>query len=277
MAKAKTAGQFAGGFFNNPGIIILGALAIVFLFFRGDIRQAFASIGEGFGQINIEAPDITFPPINIGLPGISDIFPEATAGGDPVPLSQPGEGLPNPADAPTDPTPVDVALNPPPGVEPTPVSEINPEFPESSLFEFNPPGIVGFGVLGESLQGIPEETAAAVGIVPGTSFDDAIRLLEEFLAGGATVAESPAPTPTPTQEGAIVVGAESALGGGPSFEGGVTTFANLDEIVDSLSEVLQIFPSLTASQARDALSEFPDLTFGEFALIDPDVINISPI
>ena len=274
----KKAGQFAGGFFNNPGVIILGALAIVLLFFRGDIRQAFASIGEGFGQINIEAPDITFPPINIGLPGISDVFPEATAGGDPVPLSQPGEGLVNPADAPTDPTPVDVALNPPLGVEPTPVSEINPEFPESSLFEFNPPGIVGFGVLGENLQGITEETAAAAGIVPGTSFEDAIRLLEQFLSGGAAmVAESTAPTPISIQEGAIVVGEESALGGGPSFEGGVTTFANLDEIVDSLSEVLQIFPSLTASQARDVLTEFPDLTFGEFALIDPDVINISPI
>jgi len=274
MAKEKAAGQFAGGFFNNPGVVILGALAIVFLFFRGDIRQAFASIGEGFGQINIEAPDITFPPINIGFP---DPFPEATAGGDPVPLSQPGEGLLNPADMPTDPTPVDVALNPPPGVEPTPISEINPEFPESSLFEFNPPGIVGFGVLGENLQGISEETATAAGIVPGTSFEDAIRLLDQFLAGDTGAAVTPAPAPTPTQEGAIVVGEESALGGGPSFEGGTTTFANLDEIVDSLSEVLQIFPSLTASQARDTLSEFPGLTFREFAVIDPDVINISPI
>lgn len=276
MARTKKAGQFAGGFFNNPGVII-AAVAIAFIaFFRGDIRQAFASIGEGFGQINIEAPDITFPPINIGFP---DPFPDATAGGDPVPLSQPGEGLPNPADMPTDPTPVDVALNPPEGVEPTPISEINPEFPESSLFEFNPPGIVGFGVLGDTLQGISEETATAAGIVPGTSFEDAQILLKEFLAFGPQVAESPEPTPTPepTQEGAIVVGAESALGGGPSFEGGATTFGNLDEIVDTLSEVLQIFPSLTASQAADALSEFTGLTFEEFAQIDPDVINISPI
>ena len=290
MAKAKGAGQFAGGFFNNPGVIILGVAIAFIAFFRGDIRNAFASIGESFGSINISLPEINFPafPEFPSFPSFTiNQFPNAVLDEEgnvvTLPLTQPGEGGLNPADAPTNPTPVDVALNPPEGVEPTPVGEINPEAPETSLFEFNPPGIVGFGVLGENLQGITEETATAAGIVPGTSFEDAMRLLEQFLAGDAVgvavspVSPEPTPTPEPTQEGAIVVGEESALGGGPSFEGGVTTFSNLDEIVDTLTEVLQIFTSLTASQARDVLTEFPDLTFGEFAQVDPDIINIGSV
>ena len=237
----KKAGQFAGGFFNNPGVIILG-IAIAFIaFFRGDIRGAFASVGEGL--VNIEAPtinlpsfpDISFPDINIGLPGIPSPFPEATAGGDPVPLSQPGEGLVNPADAPTDPTPVDILISE--GV--TDPMIINPEAfdPEQApqLFDptqFQPP-------------------------IPGTSGE---------------------PSPAPIEEpGVIVVPEEDpfGIGGGPSFEGGTTIFGG--GIVDTLGEVLDLFPSLTASQARDVLEEFPGLTQAEFRQLDPDIINISPI
>jgi len=68
-------------------------------------------------------------------------------------------------------------------------------------------------------------------------------------------------------------GDELGLGGGPSFISGVTTFGS--NIVDSLSEVLNIFPNLTASQARDTLEEFQGLTASQFRLIDPDVINIT--
>jgi len=94
MAKAKAAGQFLGGIFNNPGIVILGALAIALLFFQKDIRNAFGSLGEGFGNINIELPefkfpeftfpeikfpefkfpDFEFPDINIDLPDFNAIF-----------------------------------------------------------------------------------------------------------------------------------------------------------------------------------------------------------
>jgi len=68
-------------------------------------------------------------------------------------------------------------------------------------------------------------------------------------------------------------GDELNLGGGPSFIGGTTTFGG--NLVDTLSEVLNIFPGLTASQARDALSENQGLSASEFRLINPDVINIS--
>lgn len=68
---------------------------------------------------------------------------------------------------------------------------------------------------------------------------------------------------------------EQNLGGGVSFQGGITTLG--DNTVDTLSEVLSIFPGLTASQARDALMENPNLSPGEFALINPDVRNISNV
>ncbi len=68
-------------------------------------------------------------------------------------------------------------------------------------------------------------------------------------------------------------GDELGLGGGLSFIGGTTTFG--DNLVDTLSEVLRAFPSLTASQARDALEENQGLTQSQFRLINPDVINLS--
>ena len=61
---------------------------------------------------------------------------------------------------------------------------------------------------------------------------------------------------------------------GSTFTGaGITTFG--DNLVDTLSEVLSIFPQLTASQARDALEENPGLTGSQFRLINPDIINIT--
>ena len=135
-------------------------------------------------------------------------------------------------------------------------------------------------------------------------FEDPLNLLDEFnkflagLGGTEPAAAQVGPLITetfgtiPESEPPIVIGDfnpfqtigtetdiivpkgdELGLGGGPSFISGVTTFG--DNLVDSLTEVLSIFPSLTASQARDVLEEYPDLTGSQFRLIDPDVINIT--
>jgi len=74
VVKARSAGSFLGGIFNNPGIVVLGALGIGLLFFAGDIRKAFGSLGE---SISGGIGDITLPAINlptINLPEIN--FPE---------------------------------------------------------------------------------------------------------------------------------------------------------------------------------------------------------
>jgi len=79
--KARAAGSFLGGIANNPGIVILGALAIGLFIFRDKISDAFASIGEGFGEITlpeINLPDITLPDITFpdfpALPDFSGFF-----------------------------------------------------------------------------------------------------------------------------------------------------------------------------------------------------------
>jgi len=81
MVKAKSAGSFIGGIFNNPGIVILGALAIALLFFQKDIRNAFGSLGEsisgGLGDINIQLPELKFPEIKLPEIKLPDItFPD---------------------------------------------------------------------------------------------------------------------------------------------------------------------------------------------------------
>jgi len=72
MVKAKSAGSFIGGLFNNPTFLILGALGIGLLFFQKDIRNAFGSLGTSLG--NITLPDIQLPSLpDIQLPSLPDI------------------------------------------------------------------------------------------------------------------------------------------------------------------------------------------------------------
>lgn len=74
-AAGRGAGSFLGGFLNNPAVVILGALGIVFLFFGGDIRKAFGSLGESISKIgSVSLPDINFPDFNFPeFPSLPDI------------------------------------------------------------------------------------------------------------------------------------------------------------------------------------------------------------
>ena len=216
MAKADSIGKGLGGFFSSPfglGLLALGAIFI----FRDKISEffqsGFESIGSGLGDINIQLPSIELP--SVELPSLPPFefpsLPDIPIPVEVLPLTHPGEGLPNPADDPTNPTPFDV------------------------------------------------------GIIP-----------ELFEEGGIAVPVGADPTVTEVQFGttiAVPPGDELGFGGGPSFIGGTTTFG--ENLVDTLGEVLSIFPGLTASQAADALAAFPGLTGSQFALIDPDIINIT--
>jgi len=84
---AKRAGQFAGGFLNNPGALaaigIVVSIITTLVIFRNDIRDFFGGIGEGFGQINLPDINIGFPSLpGITLPSFPDItlpsFPDIT-------------------------------------------------------------------------------------------------------------------------------------------------------------------------------------------------------
>jgi len=78
MVKAKSAGSFIGGLFNNPTFLILGALTVALLFFQNDIRKAFASLGGSLGNIEVNLPEIKLPEIKFPeFPTFPEIkFPE---------------------------------------------------------------------------------------------------------------------------------------------------------------------------------------------------------
>ncbi len=59
--------------------------------------------------------------------------------------------------------------------------------------------------------------------------------------------------------------------GGPSFIGGTVR----ENPVDTLSEVINLFPGISASQAADFLAEYSGISPTDALRIDPDIRNIS--
>lgn len=235
---AKKAGQFAGGFFNNAGVLaaigIVSAIAIPLVIFRKDITNAlagavseaaFESAGEAIGGAVSGAGEA----VGEFFGGIGESVGEAVGGVGDV-FGGIGESVGQAVDSIGD--------------------IIEGGLPEIGDVDFTESG-----------------AAAARGARGGTGEEPS--LIESVLPEiGETFR-------TEEDEGIVTVSAidEFGIGGGPSFEGGTTTFGDAE--VDTLTEVLALFPDLTASQARDLLEENPDLTQSEFRLLNPDVINIS--
>lgn len=80
---------------------------------------------------------------------------------------------------------------------------------------------------------------------------------------------SPEPVLTPTIE-SLLPSEQIFIGGGESFIGGTIR----ENPIDTLSEVLNLFPELSASQAADFLAEFSGISPTNALRIDPDISNI---
>jgi len=223
---------------KNPALLALGALGIGLFIFRDKISGFFSDITGG-----AEAAATLGSNFNSNLQGIQDI----TEGINTF-LADPFAGF----EFPTLPA---VTLPTLPAFE----------FP---TFEFPNFDNIFTGI-GDFIGGIFPPAEAT----PSAPFDGS----EGFIGPIAPPIIPTAPIQTDFEGGVITVpaGNELGFGGGPSFIGGETTFGS--NIVDTLSEVLNLFPNLTASQAADALAANQGLTGSEFALINPDVINISNI
>jgi len=302
MAKAKAAGSFIGALFNNPTFLILGALGIGLLFFQKDIRNAFASIGEGFGKIElpeIKFPDITFP----DFPDFPEItfpeFPDFTSiftgfqeqlnqlfsnqqsiiAGQTVTTEQ-GQDVMIPPDTVIDPDTGIVTSETPPIV-------IN----GGATFQENLFATTRAGVFDTLVQTLGLSPTQAGNIVRGSeTIADLERILFEANQGKFTPQQT---IPDISDERKMFLELEAFLssfnqtgfdvpfndptnlGGGLSFIGGTTTFGDETNVIDTLSEVLAIFPDLTASQAANALFANPNLTGNEFAQITPFQPSIS--
>jgi len=280
VKKARAAGSFLGGIFNNPGVVILGGLAIALLFFSKDIRNAFGSLGESFGKIDItlpeiklpEFPDIKFPDITFPeFPDFTSIFQGfqdqlSSLAGQTVEV--PGGTLTIPPDTTVTPEGTVTSTTPPTidlGLEPgglDPLGEISFNrlrseiisgltrrgFTQSQVFaafrdvEFSQ----GFGELDRILQQF------------NTPFTQFTPLVEQDLGFDDTVLN-------------LIGTSQEFTGGGVGFQGGVIN----PTPITTLTQVIDLFPGITASQAADFLGEFSGI-LPEAALLQGfDVRNIT--
>jgi len=221
MAVAKQAGQFAGGFFNQPvvlgGIGIIAAIGIPLLIFRKQIAEFF---GRSFGEAAVEGAGAA---VGAAVGGVGESIGE-TIGGI---VDTIGETIG--------------------GILPTPE-------PETIILEPTQPegGGVGIGVEDELevivKRFIPDEPRPEFTRVPRTDFPDTERGVISLL-------------PTEQEFGF----------GGIGFEGGFV----FENPIDTLREVIDRFPQLSASQAADFLAEFSGILPSQLSGIDPDVKNIT--
>jgi len=256
MAKAKAAGQGIGAFFNNPGTIILGGLAIALLFFSGDIRKAFGSFGESLGKIDIQLPeinlpDITFPEFNFPditfpeFPDFSNLFPPGL-----FDFLTPGETV-DPFNPPDEPLPVD---------DPILDSPLGPITPGENCI-LNPDGTVscdtgpGFDVCVAFPELCPSEDPFVKTPAEIAEEQAFINSLNPPIA----VPEVMPPIVSDLPPGfEIFVTPGSNVPGGSISETPITCNSTLGFIIDKLG--------VTASQAADiraqACNDFGDFDFG---------------
>jgi len=290
--KARAAGSFLGGLANNPAVVIIALVLGGLIIFRGNISGFFA--GLKFPEFpEIKLPDINFPEINFPdfpefpafpeLPDFSDLFSGFQSQLDDLFNNQQsilaGQTVTTPAGQ---------------EVEIPPDTVVNPDGTVSSS---TPPVVVSGGgatfeeqFFAETRAGVFDTLTENLDIAPSIVFNilkdaktisDLASILENANAGafnnliGSTSATGSFIIPDETAGFDVPFNDPTNLGGGLSFIGGTTTFGDQSNLVDTLSEVLNIFPNLTASQAANALFANPDLTANEFAQITPFQPSIS--
>lgn len=250
------AGGFLGGLFNNPGVLVLGVVAILLLFFQKDIRQAFGSLGEGIsegigglGDIDINLPEFNFP--DISFPDItfpSFDFPDIT-----FPSFDFGDPFAGVADFFA------------PKVE---EERMDVPFGDTDQIIDIVPDVTGGRAdrLRDVIDPVIPERDPALDLEPS----DAELFARDFPEPFVPI--SPTPEPQPITPSILPEPISPITGtGGPSFEGG-TIFENP---LDTLSEVIDLFPGITASQAADFLNENFGISPSAALAIGPDVINIA--
>jgi len=281
-AGARTTGAGLGAFFSNPivaGIaLILGALLI----FRGDITKGIS--GFKFPELpfsNIEFPsfdfkfpefkfpEITFPdfPEFPNLDFLSNIFGDK-------PLEDVSEKEFE-LDGKKGMFGMDTIFDPNTGK-----IEGSPPIVDLGLGSLDPLGEISFNQLKSQVfdtltQTLGLTSTEAFGALKDVSFQDGFGALDAILqsfnkpfSGAAAVDEKPLQDFTVGQS----LGTEQVFtGGGVGFQGGFVS----PTPITTLTQVLDLFPNLTASQAADFLGEFSGILPEAALLQGGDVINIS--
>jgi len=273
-AAARTGGSGIGASIGTAlsspfgiGVLIVGGLLAAGVLFRKDIGAALGGIGsgitQGLGDISVNLPDIKFPDIkfpDFKFPDFSfpDFkFPDLPTGAD--------LGLPN-----TDPLPVLAPDDPVQTEGPLKGFEGSPEGPklpdDKNLFQ-----TVILDPLLDFLTPAQKFAAAKEGGGSGTL--QLIDFLGLDFAPQAAAELTPEETPQETEKiVSNLIGTEQVFqGGGVGFSFGAIN----PTPITSLTQVLNLFPEATASQAADFLSENKGILPEAALLKGFDVINIS--
>jgi len=278
----RSVGTGIGSALSSPfglGVLGVGALLGGLIIFRKQIANFFnnlpGQIAGGLGDINIqlpsiEFPDITFPDITFPDFKFPDItFPDFFGGGDDS-SSIAGQTVPSePGGAPVT-IPADTVVNPdgtvssstPPtidlGVSPgqlDPLGEISFNQLKSGVFDtLTNLGLTPSEAFG-ALKNIDFDMGAGFG-----ALDD---LLQSFNAGApGLISESGTLDPLLPPDTSLfgfddtvlnLIGTDQEFtGGGQGFMGGAIN----PTPITTLSQVIALFPGITASQAANFLSEF---------------------
>jgi len=238
--SARSAGGFLGGIFNNPGIIILGALAVVLLFFRGDIREAFGNLGKIELPPFPDFPKIEFPPFP-ELPPFPDLCSLFGIGcpdgnGEPEPVGD----LPFPMDV------EDTGLLTQQERDACKcgtniIQDIQGDVSETCISPC-PDEPSNGGFIGPTQ---PPEPCVDVPLIQGGSFNTCTGIVTPPSNGGFI--GPPEPTIEPPFEPPVVL-PPGFEGGGPSFEGG--TIFETDICNKSIGQIAQE-NGISASAAAD--------------------------
>jgi len=266
VKKAKAAGQFLGGLLNNPAVVIIGLVLGGLFIFRDRISEGFAGIAEGFGNIDIKLPDINLPEINFPefpqiefpeFPDFTDIFKGlqdqifglqsqlSSLAGQTVTGSE-GQDVMIPPDTTIDPETGIVTSSTPP-TQDTVSGGLG-----SQEIEFNKLKSQLFGTLTNLGVSAFEagELLTPVEFDMGGGFLELDKILQSFNTPFTP------PDQPPQDFGTTVIqslGTEQEfIGGGVGFMGGSVS----PTPITTLTQVLDLFPQATASQAANFLAEF---------------------
>jgi len=289
-AGARTAGSGIGAALSSPfglGALGLGALLVGIFIFKDKIAEAIGSIKLPFSDIEFPSfdfkfpdfkfPDITFP--DFKFPDFSFDFPDFFGGDKPVEdVSEKEFEL----DGKEGMFGMDTTFDPNTGI-------IEGETPPTvdlgvAPSQLDPLGEISFNKLRSQLitslinQGFDQFKVFER--FQDVSFFDSDKpfkllgsILEEFNPP-ADFSQAAAVDEKPLQDftvGQSLGTAQVFTGGGVGFQGGFVS----PTPITTLTQVLNLFPKLTASQAADFLGEFSGILPEAALLQGGDVINIS--
>jgi len=129
----------------------------------------------------------------------------------------------------------------------------------------------------DTLTNLGQTPSQAFGLLKDVSFQDGFGALDKILQMFNTPFTGAAAAEKPTDEGQDFTVGQSLgtpqvfTGGGVGFQGGFVS----PTPITTLTQVLDLFPQLTASQAADFLGEFSGILPEAALLQGGDVINLS--